>query len=126
VSASGDVKQQVAGAVDRLADDLEALSHKIHDNPELCFKEEKAHGWLTEFLEKHGAKVERGVGGLPTAFRATIAGSGPGPTIAIMAEYDALPSIARLRPQRDRDGRHGGQRRARRGARHLPFAGRIR
>ncbi|PYN31747.1 MAG: amidohydrolase [Candidatus Rokuibacteriota bacterium] len=93
VSAPGDLKQKVAGAVDRIADDLEALSHKIHDTPELCFQEEKAHGWLTEFLEKHGARVERGVGGLPTAFRATIEGSGAGPTIAIMAEYDALPSI---------------------------------
>jgi metal-dependent amidase/aminoacylase/carboxypeptidase family protein len=38
MSAPADVKQKVAGAVDRLADDLEALSHKIHDNPELCFK----------------------------------------------------------------------------------------
>ena len=93
MSAPVDVKQKVAGAVDRLADSLEALSHRIHDTPELCFKEEKAHGWLTEFLEKHGAQVERGVGGLPTAFRATIRGTGPGPTIAIMAEYDALPGI---------------------------------
>ena len=93
MSAPGEIKQKVAAAVDRLADDLEALSHKIHDNPELCFKEEKAHAWLTDFLEKHGARVERGVGGLPTAFRATIEGSRPGPTIAIMAEYDALPSI---------------------------------
>ena len=93
MSAPGDVKQKVAGAVDRLADDLEALSHRIHDNPELCFKEEKAHAWLTEFLAKHGAHVERGVGGLPTAFRATIDGSSAGPTIAILAEYDALPAI---------------------------------
>jgi metal-dependent amidase/aminoacylase/carboxypeptidase family protein len=37
MSPLGDVKQRVAGAVDRLADDLEALSHRIHDNPELCF-----------------------------------------------------------------------------------------
>jgi amidohydrolase len=87
------LKTKVADAVDRLADELEALSHRIHDTPELCFKEEKAHGWLSEFLAKHGATVERGVGGLPTAFRATIEGSGPGPTIAIMAEYDALPGI---------------------------------
>ena len=42
MSPLGDVKQRVAGAVDRLADDLEALSHRIHDNPELCFQEEKA------------------------------------------------------------------------------------
>ncbi|OGK84908.1 MAG: hypothetical protein A2X52_03500 [Candidatus Rokubacteria bacterium GWC2_70_16] len=86
-------KRKIAEAVERLADDLEQLSHRIHENPELCFKEEKAAAWLTEFLEKQGAAVERGVGGLPTAFRATIPGQGPGPTIAIMAEYDALPSI---------------------------------
>lgn len=82
------VKPKVAAAVDRLADELEGLSHRIHDNPELAFREEHAHAWLTEFLERHGARVERGVGGLPTAFRATIPGAGPGPTIAIMAEYD--------------------------------------
>jgi amidohydrolase len=87
------VKAKVVAAVDRLADELEQLSHRIHDNPELAFKEEKAHAWLTAYLEKRGARVERGVGGLPTAFRATIPGSGPGPTIAILAEYDALPGI---------------------------------
>ncbi|MGH7187187.1 MAG: M20/M25/M40 family metallo-hydrolase, partial [Pseudomonadota bacterium] len=86
-------KSKVAEAVDRLADDLEKISLQIHGNPELCFKEEKAAAWLTEFLEKQGARVERGIGGLPTAFRATIAGQGAGPTIAIMAEYDALPNI---------------------------------
>ena len=91
--AAQPAKLKVAEAVDRLADELERLSHRIHDTPELCFKEEKAQAWLTEFLEKHGARVERGVGGLPTAFRATIPGTRPGPTIAIMAEYDALPGI---------------------------------
>ena len=91
--ALSEAKQKVAQAVDGLADRLERISHQIHANPELCFKEEKAAGWLTEFLEQQGAAVERGVGGLPTAFRATIAGRGPGPTIAIMAEYDALPNI---------------------------------
>lgn len=93
MTGAGSVKEKVAAAVDRLADDLEQLSHRIHDHPELAFKEEQAHAWLTEFLETHGARVERGVGGLPTAFRATIAGTAAGPTIAIMAEYDALPGI---------------------------------
>jgi amidohydrolase len=87
------VKPKVVQAVERLADELEALSHRIHDTPELCFKEERAHAWLTDLLERHGAKVERGVGGLATAFRATIEGDGPGPTIAILAEYDALPGL---------------------------------
>jgi amidohydrolase len=86
-------KTQVAEAVDRLADDLERLSHRIHAHPELGFAEVQAAGWLADFLEAQGARVERGVGGLPTAFRATVDGAGPGPTVAIMAEYDALPGI---------------------------------
>jgi amidohydrolase len=88
-----ELKEKIAGAVDRLADELEGLSQEIHSNPELGFEEEKAHAWLTGFLEAKGCQVERGAGGLPTAFTATIPGSGPGPTIAIMAEYDALPGI---------------------------------
>jgi amidohydrolase len=93
MSAGDAVKPRVTAAVDALADELERLSHQLHDNPELAFKEDKAHAWLSEFLAKHGATVERGVGGLTTAFRATIPGSAAGPTIAIMAEYDALPGI---------------------------------
>jgi len=52
------VKPKVTAAVDRLADELEGLSHRIHHNPELAFREEHAHAWLTEFLEKHGARVD--------------------------------------------------------------------
>src|SRR5437660_8377102 len=93
MAAADPSKLKVVEAVERLASELEALSHTIHEHPEVAFKEEKASAWLADFLEKHGAKVERGVGGLPTAFRATIPGRAAGPTIAIMAEYDALPGI---------------------------------
>ena len=86
------LKDAIAAAIDRLGDDLEKLSHRIHDNPELCYQEVKAASWLTEFLASQGFKVERGVAGVETAFRATIE-TGEGPTIAIMCEYDALPSI---------------------------------
>ena len=47
------VKRKVAGAVEGLAGDLEALSHRIHDNPELCFKEEKAH-WARSPIARAG------------------------------------------------------------------------
>src|SRR5207248_3228431 len=86
------VKDLVPQAVDRLADDLEKLSRQIHDNPELAYQEVKAAAWLAEFLDKQGFKVERGVAGVATAFRATI-GTGDGPTVAILCEYDALPGI---------------------------------
>jgi amidohydrolase len=87
-----DLKDSIARAVDRLADQLEALSHRIHAHPELAYQEVKACGWLSEFLTQQGYKVEPGVGGVDTAFRATIE-TGDGPTIAILCEYDALPGI---------------------------------
>jgi amidohydrolase len=86
------LKTEIAGAIDRLGDDLEKLSRQIHDNPELGYQEVKAAAWLTEFLAAQGFKVERGLAGVETAFRATIE-TGEGPTIAILCEYDALPSI---------------------------------
>jgi amidohydrolase len=85
-------KDRIAQAVDRLGDELEALSRRIHDHPELGYQEVQASAWLVEFLDGQGLKVERGVAGVPTAFRATI-DNGDGPTIAIMCEYDALPGI---------------------------------
>ena len=86
------VKDAISRAVDRLADELEALSIKIHDQPELAYQEVQACAWLCEFLGKQGFKVEPGAGGVETAFRATIE-TGEGPTVAILCEYDAQPGI---------------------------------
>src|SRR5712692_8134246 len=86
------VKEEIVCALDRAGDELEQLSRKIHDHPELGYQEVKASGWLVEFLSAKGFKVERGVAGVDTAFRATLE-TGDGPTIAIMCAYDALPGI---------------------------------
>jgi amidohydrolase len=70
------------------------LSHRIHANPEVRFEEIKASGWLADVLEARGFTVSRAVAGLPTAFKAELTGgAGPGPTIAVLAEYDALPGL---------------------------------
>jgi amidohydrolase len=87
-------KQAAAAAVEAQRDDLIALSHRIHENPELGFQEVRASAWASDYLEQHGFHVERGVGSLPTAFRAERrTASEKGPTIAILAEYDALPGL---------------------------------
>jgi amidohydrolase len=86
------LKDSIARSVDHLADELHELSRRIHDHPELAYQEVQACGWLSDFLTKQGFKVEKGVGGVETAFRATIE-TGEGPTIAILCEYDALPGI---------------------------------
>ncbi|MBI4188578.1 MAG: M20 family metallopeptidase [Chloroflexi bacterium] len=85
------LKSLVGGEIDACSRELRELSLKIHANPELGFHEEKASVWLTQYLEENGFSLERGICRLPTAFRASY-GKGK-PTIAILAEYDALPRL---------------------------------
>jgi amidohydrolase len=86
-------KARIRTEVERLREQLLATSHDIHANPELLFQEHRASARLADELERGGLRVERGAGGLPTAFRAELDGGEPGPTLAILAEYDALPGI---------------------------------
>ena len=85
------LKTAVTEKIESRRHQLSELSLKIHANPELGFQEAKAAGWLTRYLEENGFSVERGIGSLPTAFKASY-GSGK-PAIAILAEYDALPDL---------------------------------
>src|SRR4051812_28082078 len=80
--------------VDAIAPKLREVSAQIHAHPELRFEEHRAAGWLTSAVEQAGISVERGLGGMPTAFRARIGDTnGSGPKVSILAEYDALPEI---------------------------------
>ena len=79
--------------IDELADELIEVSHAIHANPELAFKEFFACETLTNALDKHGMAPETGVFTLETAFEAQLNNGSDGPTVAILAEYDALPGI---------------------------------
>jgi len=84
--------ETIVSAIDTRSSALAQLARKIHAHPELRFEEKQASTWLADTIEQAGVQVERGVGGLPTAFRARI-GDGRGPCVAILAEYDALPEI---------------------------------
>ena len=89
----GGLKERAWARIDELAEKLWDLALRIHDNPELGFQERKAARWLTEELKKGGFEVELPYGGLETAFRAEHPARAEGPTIAILAEYDALPEL---------------------------------
>lgn len=88
---ASDAKAAVRSCIDVLGKELVALSHRIHANPELSFQEELASQWVAAVLADGGLEVERRLCDLPTALVAT-AGRGA-LTIAICAEYDALPGI---------------------------------
>ncbi|MFN2520794.1 MAG: amidohydrolase [Candidatus Limnocylindria bacterium] len=74
-----------------LREELVALSREIHSDPELAHHEHRAVGRIAALLERHGHQVERSVGGLATAFRARV--GPPGASVALLAEYDALPDV---------------------------------
>lgn len=59
---------------------------------EYGFEVYNSAAYLEELLEKEGFTVERGIGGMKTAFVGTC-GSGK-PVIGILAEYDALPNMS--------------------------------
>jgi amidohydrolase len=89
--AASELKSRIIGEVESNRDELEDLSLRIHGSPELAFQEEKAASWLVDYLGGKGFSVEKGICGLATAFRATY-GKGK-PSIAFLAEYDALPKL---------------------------------
>jgi len=79
-------------AIEDSKERLFRLSQSISDEPELQFQEHKtAAKLLSELKGLRGVQIEKGVGGLETAFIARL-GEGH-PSIAILAEYDALPKI---------------------------------
>ena len=84
-------KMVACGTVDDIADELLAISHAIHANPELCYGEHFAAGQLSASLRRHGVSVKAPAFGLDTSFVGR--GGTSGPHVVICCEYDALPDI---------------------------------
>jgi metal-dependent amidase/aminoacylase/carboxypeptidase family protein len=70
-----------------------STSHRIHENPEIGNEEFFASALLTDILLKEGFEVEKAVAGHETSFIARKKSEKPGPSIAFLAEYDALPGL---------------------------------
>ena len=88
------LKERIGREVESLADDLFAVSDFLLANPEIAYQEFKARDYLSRMLEQKGFEVEKGVGNVETSFLARPADCKPSrPTVAILAEYDALPKI---------------------------------
>ena len=86
------IHQRIIAAIDALAAELVEFSHAIHAHPEVAFKEEYACGLLRETLQHHGLAASTGVYGLETSLECAFSRA-PGPTVALLAEYDALPGV---------------------------------
>lgn len=93
----GKLGKAATSAIERARPDILAISKDIFDHPEPAFGEERAVQWLTDFLASSGFEIERGLAGIPTAFKASRQrfdseamrkGLRHG-HVAILAEYDA-------------------------------------
>jgi metal-dependent amidase/aminoacylase/carboxypeptidase family protein len=85
--------EQVLTAVEATrATCLETLRF-VHDHPELGHEEHECAAHLCATLAAAGLEVERGLAGLPTAFRATLRGARPGPAVGVVCLYDAVPAV---------------------------------
>jgi amidohydrolase len=85
-----DIHERIIAEIDALADELVEFSHAIHAHPEVSFQEHYACGLLRDILVRHGLPVSTGGYGLETSLESSFSGV-PGPTVALLAEYDALP-----------------------------------
>jgi len=88
-----EAKRCIISHVNALQDDLWYIVTKLYENPEIGFEEHKSAALITDFLADKGFEIERGIGGIDTAFKASVNGISDSPKIAFLAEYDALPAL---------------------------------
>src|SRR4030043_2059756 len=87
------LKEKAKREVDAIMPRLIEMSDWIGKHPELGSEGVEASKLIAGELDKHGFRVEMGVLGMPTAFKAIKKGKGKGPKIAFLCEYDALPGV---------------------------------
>jgi len=75
---------------DALWEELGAIRRDIHAHPELAYAERRTAALVANQLESIGLEVETGIAG--TGVVATLQG-GPGPSIGLRADMDALPIL---------------------------------
>ncbi|MFZ3579029.1 M20 family metallopeptidase [Virgibacillus sp. DJP39] len=87
------MKDNLAEHINPLEAKLWEMSDYLYHNPELGDQEFSSMKLLVEFLKEHRFEIETGIVDRPTAFKAVYDSGKPGPTIAYLAEYDALPGV---------------------------------
>lgn len=82
------IKKSIENNIDQYMEVVQAL----YDNPEIGNEEFKSMKLLVEYLNQAGFDTQSGYV-VPTGFIGTYETNKPGPTIAFLCEYDALPEI---------------------------------
>lgn len=81
--------QQLFEKLEGYYEEMVEIRRYLHQNPELSFKEVKTAQYIKSFYENLGIEVRDQVGG--NGVVAKIYGEKPGKTVALRADFDALP-----------------------------------
>ncbi|QCR33526.1 M20 family metallopeptidase [Lysinibacillus sp. SGAir0095] len=83
--------QKLFDRLDEVYEEIVEIRRHLHQYPELSFKEAKTAEYIADFHKKLGHETRTGVGG--NGVLAYLKGDQPGPTVAIRADFDALPIV---------------------------------
>ncbi|MBK5463532.1 amidohydrolase [Peribacillus sp. TH27] len=81
--------KQLHKVIDENEEEMIEIRRDLHRHPELSFQEKRTPEIIADYLEKLGIEVRRNVGGRGVV--GTLKGGLPGKTIALRADFDALP-----------------------------------
>lgn len=83
------MQESLFARLESLYPDLVAIRRDLHMNPELSFEEVRTPQLIADYHQELGLEVRTGVGGRGVV--ATLRGGRPGRTVALRADFDALP-----------------------------------
>ncbi|MCA0969661.1 amidohydrolase [Halobacillus litoralis] len=81
--------EDIFKAIDDQYDKMLETRRHLHQYPEVSFQEEQTAQFIVDTYERLGIPYERNVGG--NGVLATLKGGKPGKTVALRADFDALP-----------------------------------
>jgi len=81
--------KNVHKAIDALYPEMVDMRRYLHQHPELSFQETETAKYICNFYDKLGIPYKANVGG--NGVVATLKGGKPGKTVALRADFDALP-----------------------------------
>lgn len=87
------MKKIINEYIDKIAPEILNMADSIFDDPELGLNEFRAVKKITDFLKTNDFKVEEGIYGFPTAFKASYKVGEGGINIGLLCEYDALEGM---------------------------------
>jgi amidohydrolase len=81
--------KEIFTRIDEIRAEMVDIRRDLHMHPELSFQEKRTPEVIAEYQRRLGLEVKTGVGG--NGVVATLYGTEPGRTVAIRADFDALP-----------------------------------